>query len=44
MTKDNKELTDLKKQLVYSDLLCSKRAEKIMVLPAGAFKVKMPST
>lgn len=43
MTKENKELTDLKKQLVYSDFLCSKRAKKIL-LPAGALQVKMPST
>ena len=44
MTKENKELTDFKKQLVYSDFLCSKRAKKIMSLPAGALKLKMPST
>lgn len=44
MTKENKEPTDFKKQLVYSDFLCSKRMKKIMLLPAGALEVKMPST
>lgn len=44
MTSENKELTDFKRQLVYSGLLCSKREKKIMLLPAGALKVKMPST
>lgn len=44
MTKENKELTNFKKQLVYSHFPCSKRAKQIMLLPAGALKVKMPST
>lgn len=44
MTKKNKELTDLKMQLAYSDFLHSKRAKNIFLLPAGALKVKMPST
>ena len=44
MTKEKKKLIDLKKQLVYSDFLCSKRAKMIMFLPAGVLKVRMPST
>lgn len=39
----NRDSKDFKKQLVYSDLLYSKRAKKIMLLPAGALKFKTPS-